>query len=80
MFDIISKKTSSFLALIRKNINEKYDFSQNESLLITGAVGGTLYFVNPPKDTNVKLVIQREELTHIAPGIITELPEEMYYV
>lgn len=80
MFDLTTKISPSFLALIRKNINDKYSFSKNTSIEITGPIEGTLFFVAPPEDKKVKFVIKKNELTHVAPGVEMVLPEEMYFV
>lgn len=80
MFSFFTKKTRSFIVLIAKNINNKFNHDIADFIEIDGPVSGKLY-LNQPKEENIKFTIDKEELKDkVAQNIYDNLPEKMYFV
>ena len=80
MFSFFTKKTKSFIALIAKNINKKFNDDIIDFIDIDGPITGKLY-LDQPKEENIKFTIDKVELKEkVSENIYDKLPEKMFFV
>ena len=80
MFSFFTKKTKSFIALIAKNLNKKFNNEISGFIEIEGPITGRLY-LEQPKEDNIKFSIDKNELKEkVNQTIYDKLPEKMYFV